>query len=243
VTEIAHHIDLNLAQELRDPEFRKEYFLAETSARIAEQLIALRKRRGLDQAEVANLVGTQQPAISRIERADYQSWSFNTLRKIAGALDARIRVEIEASEDVLGEYDQAESQLTEECAIQFFTNTAAAVPASYLLDTSIYLGTTLSEIDQFFTTSNLSNVQTGTQLVSLPYLLSSTSPFVPSTQTEAELRRQIAEQSEQIDRLKRAIKKLEDASLHARPQDFNTPPNFPWRERRQFRTQAGQILQ
>lgn len=104
-TEIAHPIDLNLAEELRDPDFRKQYFLAESSAHIAEQLIALRKRRGLDQAEVAELVGTQQPAISRVERADYQSWSFTTLRKIAGALDARIRVEIEPSEDVLSEYE------------------------------------------------------------------------------------------------------------------------------------------
>jgi transcriptional regulator with XRE-family HTH domain len=100
----AHEIDLNLFQELRNVDFRQQYFLAESSAQIAEQLIALRKRRGLSQKEVAEATGTQQPAISRTEQADYQNWSFNTLRKIAGALDARIRVSIEPSEDILGEY-------------------------------------------------------------------------------------------------------------------------------------------
>ena len=102
---IAPSIDVNLPQKLKDRGYRKKYFLAEASARIAEQLIALRKRRLLNQKQVAELVGTHQPAISRAERADYHSWSFNTLRGIADALDARIRVVIEPSEDVLPEYE------------------------------------------------------------------------------------------------------------------------------------------
>jgi hypothetical protein len=40
-----------------------------------------------------------------ITRADYCNWSFNTLRKLAEAMDARIRVLIEAAEDVLPEYE------------------------------------------------------------------------------------------------------------------------------------------
>jgi transcriptional regulator with XRE-family HTH domain len=98
-------IDIGLPQKLKDHEYRKGYFLAEASARIAEQLTALRKRRQLNQKQVAELVGTHQPAISRAEKADYHSWSFNTLRGIADALDARIRVIIEPSEDVLHEYE------------------------------------------------------------------------------------------------------------------------------------------
>jgi transcriptional regulator with XRE-family HTH domain len=101
---VAHSIDLNLTDELRDRDFRQKFFLAESSAQIASQLIALRKRRDLNQQQVAELIGTQQPAISRVEKADYQSWSFNILRKIADALDARIRVLIEPAEDVLREY-------------------------------------------------------------------------------------------------------------------------------------------
>lgn len=51
------------------------------------------------------MIGTRQPAISRVEKADYQNWSFNTLRKIADAQDARIRVSIEPAEDILKEYE------------------------------------------------------------------------------------------------------------------------------------------
>jgi transcriptional regulator with XRE-family HTH domain len=106
MVEVAHSIDLNLPDKLGDREYRQKFFLAESSAQIAAQLIALRKRRDLNQQQVAELIGTQQPAISRIEKADYQSWSFNVLRKIADALDARIRVFIEPSEDIIGEYDE-----------------------------------------------------------------------------------------------------------------------------------------
>lgn len=106
MTEIAPSIDLNLAEKLQDRSYRQKFFLAEASASIAGQLIALRKRRELDQGHLAKLVGTQQPAISRIEKADYQNWSFNTLRKIAAALDARIKVVIEPAEDVLPSYEE-----------------------------------------------------------------------------------------------------------------------------------------
>ena len=106
----AYPIDLELTKKLKDRSYRQEFFLAEASMNIARQLVALRKRRGLDQWQLAKMVGTQQPAISRIEKADYQNWSFNTLRKVASALDARIRISIEAAEDVLHEYEhQAES--------------------------------------------------------------------------------------------------------------------------------------
>jgi transcriptional regulator with XRE-family HTH domain len=68
-------------------------------------LITLRKRRGLNQTEVAEQAGTKQPAISRAEQADYQNRKLETLRAIVEALDGRLRVIIEAAEDVLAEYD------------------------------------------------------------------------------------------------------------------------------------------
>jgi predicted XRE-type DNA-binding protein len=79
-------INLDLVKKLRrDRTYRQAFFLAETSALIAKQLIELRKRRGLNQTQVAEALQTQQPAISRVERADYRNWSFNTLRRIAEA--------------------------------------------------------------------------------------------------------------------------------------------------------------
>jgi hypothetical protein len=45
MAEIAHSIGLNLPEKLKDREYRQKFFLAESSAQIAAQLIALRKRR------------------------------------------------------------------------------------------------------------------------------------------------------------------------------------------------------
>jgi transcriptional regulator with XRE-family HTH domain len=104
MSDLLPSIEIELSKKLQDRTYRQVYFLAESSAFIAKQLIELRKRRGLNQTQVAQELGTGQPAISRVERADYRNWSFNTLRRLAEVLDARIRVYIEPSEDVLGEY-------------------------------------------------------------------------------------------------------------------------------------------
>ena len=109
---IPYPVELKLPEKLKDQEYRRKFFLAEASARIAAQLIALRKRRGLNQKQVAELTHTRQPAISRVEQSDYQNWSFNTLRAITDALDARIRVVIEPSEDILKEYEGEKNLLS-----------------------------------------------------------------------------------------------------------------------------------
>jgi transcriptional regulator with XRE-family HTH domain len=123
MTQIAQSIDLKLSEKLKDRDYRRKFFLADCSARIAAQIIALRKRRGLDQQQVADLIGARQTAISRVESADYQNWNFNTLREIADALDARIRVLIEPSEDILRQYDGAND--AEEPEIIEFENAEA----------------------------------------------------------------------------------------------------------------------
>jgi transcriptional regulator with XRE-family HTH domain len=105
MTEIAHSIDLNLPQKLRDKAYRRKFFWAESCADIAKQLVDLRKRRGLNQKQVAEMTGTKQSAISRFEQADYQNRNLNTLHSIADELDARVRVLIEPYEDILKEYD------------------------------------------------------------------------------------------------------------------------------------------
>ena len=132
---VAHPVELNLPEKLRDREYRQKFFLAELSAQIASQLIALRKRRGLNQQQVAELTGTQQPAISRIEKADYQSWSFNVLRKIAGILDARLRVLIEPSEDVIAEYGSEKEEKEETAPTEFDMANALAILSAPVLAT------------------------------------------------------------------------------------------------------------
>jgi transcriptional regulator with XRE-family HTH domain len=109
MAEIAHPIKIDLPTKLQDREYRQKYFLAESSAQLAEQIAALRKRRDLNQTQLAEMIGTKQPAISRVEQADYQNWNFGTVQRIVGALDGRLRVIIQASEDVLPEYEQETS--------------------------------------------------------------------------------------------------------------------------------------
>jgi transcriptional regulator with XRE-family HTH domain len=128
MTEVAHHIDLNLPAKLKDKDYRQQFFLAEASARIAEQIITLRKRRTLNQKQLAELTDTKQPAISRVEQADYQNWSFSTLRRIVKALDARIRIVIQASEDVLAEYESQVEYDDAPAAIEFEDASQAASP-------------------------------------------------------------------------------------------------------------------
>src|SRR5438270_887022 len=56
---------------------------------------ALRESRGLSQAQLARALGTQAPAISRIEDADYDGHSLRILRKIADYFDQNLVVSFE----------------------------------------------------------------------------------------------------------------------------------------------------
>jgi len=61
---------------------------------IAEQIYELRKEANLTQKELADLVGTSQSDISRLEDADYDGYSVKMLQKIAAAIHCRLKVEI-----------------------------------------------------------------------------------------------------------------------------------------------------
>lgn len=99
-------IDLNLEERLSDPEFRREWFRAELEDAVPEAYRNLRIRRGITQAELARRMGTKQPAICRFEQSDEAVWQFDFLLRLAEAMDARLRVIVEAAEDVLGEYEE-----------------------------------------------------------------------------------------------------------------------------------------
>lgn len=97
-------IDAELADYLeRDADFRRQYIKAFAQAAVAAEIRGLRKLRKLKQAEVAQLVNTGQSAISRIEKADYDGWTFKTLLAIATELRARLRVTLEPIEDLIGQ--------------------------------------------------------------------------------------------------------------------------------------------
>ena len=62
-------------------------------AQIAGQVADRRKERGLSQADVAELVGTTQSAIARLESGGRPP-RIDTLLRIANALDADLHVEL-----------------------------------------------------------------------------------------------------------------------------------------------------
>ena len=75
-----------LKKKLKDPEFRKEYEKLGDEFKLASQLIKLRVNANLTQKELAQKIGTSQPAIARLESGQYKDVSLAFLRRISGAL-------------------------------------------------------------------------------------------------------------------------------------------------------------
>lgn len=75
-----------------DPEQRQLVEDAAFNCRIAQLIYDARIAAGLTQAELAQLVGTSQPTIARLENADYEGHSLSMLRRIAEALGRPLHV-------------------------------------------------------------------------------------------------------------------------------------------------------
>jgi ribosome-binding protein aMBF1 (putative translation factor) len=63
------------------------------NAQVAQLIYDLRKEAGLSQGQLAEMIGTTQSVISRLEDADYEGHSFSMLEKITRALNRRVRIE------------------------------------------------------------------------------------------------------------------------------------------------------
>jgi DNA-binding XRE family transcriptional regulator len=75
-----------------NPELNKEYNDLAPLYEIQNQVIELRKTRGLSQKQLAEMIGTKQSAISRLESGDYNP-SVQLLHKIATAFDKEMHIE------------------------------------------------------------------------------------------------------------------------------------------------------
>ncbi len=81
------------AQRLRDSEVRREYEALEPEFRLIRNILLLRSQLNISQVQLAKLVGTKQPAISRLERGD-GNITINTLRRVADALNADLDISL-----------------------------------------------------------------------------------------------------------------------------------------------------
>lgn len=87
--------DEMIADWQRDPAFRTEYEALEDEFALFDELLRAREQAGLTQAEVAARMGTQAPAVARLEagggRAGH-SPSLTTLRKYARAVGCQLEI-------------------------------------------------------------------------------------------------------------------------------------------------------
>jgi predicted transcriptional regulator len=80
-------------EALKDKEVAKEYKRLAPRYKLISDLIRLRIKKGLTQAEMAKKIGTKQSAIARIESGD-ENLTIDSVQKMTDALDAKIRISI-----------------------------------------------------------------------------------------------------------------------------------------------------
>ena len=85
----------NSAKEiiLKNEEVRNELKKNEAEYKIIEEIILARKERNLTQKDLAELVGTKQSNISRLESGNYNP-TIDFLNKIASAVGKQLEVRI-----------------------------------------------------------------------------------------------------------------------------------------------------
>jgi DNA-binding XRE family transcriptional regulator len=72
-----------------------------THAEIAAQIYQMRTEAGLSQRALAKKIDTSASVICRLENADYDGHSLAMLRRIASALNKRVKVIFEPLEETL----------------------------------------------------------------------------------------------------------------------------------------------
>ena len=65
---------------------------AKINFEVAQMIYDARTKAGLSQRELADLIGSRQPVIARLEGADYEGHSLTMLQRIAAALGQRLEL-------------------------------------------------------------------------------------------------------------------------------------------------------
>jgi len=103
-------IKLSIAKKLKeDKDYARRFFRRRAQSEIAMSIRELRDKRHMRQVDLATKSDMKQSAVSRIEQAEYSSWSLVTLFRVAEALDARLRVVFEPIENVIEQYEQKDT--------------------------------------------------------------------------------------------------------------------------------------
>jgi transcriptional regulator with XRE-family HTH domain len=96
------NFDQYLEEQLKDEAFAERFEAAGEAWDVALQIAALREKAGLSQKDLARRLKTSQQNISRLESPSYEGHSLTMLRRVATALDVRVRVTFEPAPPTVG---------------------------------------------------------------------------------------------------------------------------------------------
>ncbi|RMG01902.1 MAG: XRE family transcriptional regulator [Acidobacteria bacterium] len=137
-------ITKRLAEALKEPALEKQFLGAAAINRLADAILILRKQRGLTQKQLAERVGTTQAVISRVESGSVKP-SFETILKIAEALDAAIDVRFVPIENmrrksVGDEESRQRDSISKGISYYDFENQAISPTEKWITSTNASLG-------------------------------------------------------------------------------------------------------
>ena len=79
-------------KKMEDPKFKTLYEEIETQLSIGEKIAELRHKQEMTQEELAKKVHTSRTAIARYESGKYDNYNIRTLKRIAKALHADVKI-------------------------------------------------------------------------------------------------------------------------------------------------------
>jgi ribosome-binding protein aMBF1 (putative translation factor) len=77
-----------------DQELREMCEQATINAHVAQLIYDARNSAGLSQQKLAEMIGTTQSVISRLEDADYEEHSLSMLSRVAQALNRQVKIDL-----------------------------------------------------------------------------------------------------------------------------------------------------
>jgi transcriptional regulator with XRE-family HTH domain len=88
-------------RKLRNKDFREAFVSARVAAAVGAQIAALRQKNRWSQEELAQRANMKQPRIALLEKGDYESFSFATLKRLASAFGVAVRIDFLSFPDFL----------------------------------------------------------------------------------------------------------------------------------------------
>lgn len=88
-------VKAHIREKIKNPEFKRAWKALDSEFELIESMLKAREKAGMTQKELAQKIGTKQPALSRLERGGFEKATLETLKKIADALDAQLVVKLQ----------------------------------------------------------------------------------------------------------------------------------------------------